>query len=197
MRARDEQKENAIRHEAMKAVVQKGLDGLSMQKLAVAANVSPATIYIYFKDREDLIMQLCITESERMVTATLKDFDPEMPFGKGLKLQWKNRLNYWMKNPLEAQFLELVRNSQYGEKVSKMTKREFSAAMRKFVLGAIERKEMISLPAEVYWSIAFSPLYTLIRFHISGKGFHPEKKYKLDDAQVNKAFSLVLKALTP
>lgn len=197
MRARDEQKENAIRQEAMKAVVQKGLDGLSMQKLAHAANVSPATIYIYFKDREDLILQLCITESERMVTATLKDFDPKMSFGKGLKRQWKNRLNYWMENPLEAQFLEQIRHSQYGEKVFKMVKREFSTTMREFVHGAIERKELIPLPVEVYWSLAFSPLYALIKFHISGKGFHSEKKYMLDDAQVNQAFALVLKALTP
>jgi AcrR family transcriptional regulator len=197
MRTRDELKENAIRLEAMKMVVRDGLDGLSMQKLAKAANVSPATIYIYFKDREDLILQLCITESERMVRATLKDFDPGMPFGKGLKLQWKNRLNYWLENTLEAQFLEQVRHSQYGKKVFKMVKREFSNTMREFVHGAIERKELLKLPVEVYWSIAFSPLYSLIKLHVSGKGFHSEKKYQLDTAEFNQAFSLVLKALTP
>ena len=40
--------------------VKGGFNGFSMQKLAKAANVSPATIYIYFKDKEDLIQQLYI-----------------------------------------------------------------------------------------------------------------------------------------
>lgn len=142
-------------------------------------------------------MQLCITESERMVTATLKDFNPSMSFAEGLKLQWKNRLAYWTENTLGAEFLEQIRHSQYGQQVFKMVKREFSNTMREFVHGAMERKELIELPVEVYWSVAYSPLYALIKFHVSGKGFHSEKKYKLDDEQIDKAFALVLKALTP
>ena len=57
MRTRDENKEAAIRTKALEMIVKVGLDGLSMQKLAKSANVSPATIYIYFKDREDLILK--------------------------------------------------------------------------------------------------------------------------------------------
>jgi AcrR family transcriptional regulator len=58
MRTRDENKESAIRQKAIEMIVKKGFDGLSMQKLAKAADVSPATIYIYYKDRDDLIVQL-------------------------------------------------------------------------------------------------------------------------------------------
>jgi AcrR family transcriptional regulator len=43
---------------AMEMIVAEGFDGLSMQKLAKAAGVSPATIYIYWKNREDLLNQL-------------------------------------------------------------------------------------------------------------------------------------------
>jgi AcrR family transcriptional regulator len=197
MRARDELKENAIREEAMKMIVREGLDGLSMQKLAKAANVSPATIYIYYKDREDLIIQLSILESQRMLKATLKNFHSGLSFADGLKLQWKNRLSYWMEDPVAAQFLEQVRHSQYSEKVFKMVKQEFSLAMRDFVHGAIKRKELVKLPVEVYWAVAYAPLYSLIKFHISGKGFHNENKYTLDQSQVNLALRLVIKALTP
>ncbi len=51
MRTRDEAKETAIRKKAMALIVQEGFDGLSMHKLARAAGVSVATIYIYYKDR--------------------------------------------------------------------------------------------------------------------------------------------------
>ena len=51
MRIRDEKKESLIKQKAIEMIVKYGFDGLSMQKLAKAAKVSPATIYIYFKDR--------------------------------------------------------------------------------------------------------------------------------------------------
>ena len=51
MRTRDEKKEHAIRRRALEIIVERGFDGFSMQKLAKAAGVSPATLYIYFKDR--------------------------------------------------------------------------------------------------------------------------------------------------
>ena len=58
MRVRDPGKEHAIRERALDMIVAHGFDGLSMQKLAKAAGVSPATIYIYFKNRDDLIVSL-------------------------------------------------------------------------------------------------------------------------------------------
>jgi TetR/AcrR family transcriptional regulator, multidrug resistance operon repressor len=96
MRTRDENKEAAIRQKALEMIVKHGFDGFSMQKLARAASVSPATIYIYFKDREDLLLQLCQEVSQKMMDATLKDFDPAMSFSEGLKLQWINRARYCM-----------------------------------------------------------------------------------------------------
>ncbi|MBA4056563.1 MAG: TetR/AcrR family transcriptional regulator, partial [Marivirga sp.] len=64
MRTRDELKEQKIREKAIEMIVNEGFDGLSMQKLAKAANVSPATIYLYFKNREDLLNQLYISIEE-------------------------------------------------------------------------------------------------------------------------------------
>src|SRR5215204_1827560 len=128
MRIRDEAKEIAIRKKAMELIVQEGFDGLSMHKLARAADVSVATIYIYYKDREDLILSLCEEETTRMTEATLKDFDPYMSFSDGLKNQWKNRAAFWLKNPIEAQFLERMRHSPYQEKILIFLKKDFIEA---------------------------------------------------------------------
>ncbi|MES2591231.1 MAG: TetR/AcrR family transcriptional regulator [Bacteroidota bacterium] len=196
MRTKDENKADAICQKAMEIIVSKGFDGLSMQKLAKAANVSPATIYIYFKDREDLILQVAIKAAEKMVSATLKDFNPEMSFEQGLKIQWGNRANYWLKNPIEAQFVEMVRHSPNGETVFKMVKAEFSTVMGEFVQRAIKRKELIKLPLEVYWAVAFAPLYTLVKFHNNGRSIRNEK-FIWNDNYMKQTFKLVLKALQP
>ncbi|MGV3508924.1 MAG: TetR/AcrR family transcriptional regulator [Sphingobacteriaceae bacterium] len=196
MRIRDENKEQAICEKAIEMVVAKGFDGLSMQKLAKEANVSPATIYIYFKDREDLILQLCMRESQKMVEATFEDFNTEMDFVEGMRLQWKNRAAYWLKNPFSAQFLEQAKHTNYGEQAFEYTKSQFASAMGKFLRKAVKNGEVVELTTEVFWATAFSPLYTLIKFHLAGKGM-AQRPFVLDDNILDQTLKLVIKALTP
>lgn len=196
MRTRDEKKIAALFQKAMEIIVTDGFDGLSMQKLAKAARVSPATIYIYFKDREDLIHEVSVKAVENMISATLKNFKPSMSLEKGLKIQWKNRSEFWLNNPLEAKFIEMVRHSHIGENVFTKVKEEFSLVLGEFVRGAIKRKELAKLPLEVYWSIAFSPLYTLIKFHNDGRSIGG-KEFRWSNAYMQQTLKLVLKALQP
>src|SRR5689334_17351510 len=109
MRSKDELKRQAIREKTIEMVVKSGLDGFSMQKLARAAGVSPATLYIYYKDREDLILQTCIEISNDLFDATIRDFDPDMHFAEGMRVQWKNRAAFFMEHPVELEFMEQIR----------------------------------------------------------------------------------------
>lgn len=196
MRIRDEKKEQLIKLKAMETIVKHGFDGLSMQKLAKDAKVSPATIYIYFKDREDLIEKIAIEKFNMMTEVTLKGFSPNMPFEKGLKKQWNNRANFWLNNPMEARFLEQVRFSPIGFKVHSKIKKEFSDIMHQFLENAIKNKELMPLSTEVFWSLAYAPLYQLIKFHLDGKGMK-HQAFSLDQKTLNTTFKLVLKSLTP
>ena len=196
MRSRDEQKENLVKQEALKMMVQQGFDGFSMQKLAKAAKVSPATLYIYYKDKEDLIIQLGIEYGQLMVEKTLKDFDPSASFEEGLRLQWNNRAKYWLENPIAAKFFDLLQHTPYQEAVSIGINDQFKEVMTVFARNAIARKELIQVPFEVYWCIAFAPLYNLLRFHFVGqsKGGRP---FVWSDEIMNQTLQLVIKALKP
>lgn len=196
MRTRDIHKERAIRDHALKMIVKTGFDGLSMQKLARAADVSPATIYIYFKDRDDLILQLFIEASKKMTEATLKDFDPSMSFSEGLKVQWMNRARYCMANPDEMHFLEQIRHSPLQEKSLELLGTKFKENMKAFVTNAIKNGELVKVPLEVYWSVAFAPLYTLVQFHIAGTSIGGNK-FKFSEKIMLETLALVLKALKP
>jgi TetR/AcrR family transcriptional repressor of multidrug resistance operon len=198
MRTRDENKELAIRQKAMEMIVKVGFDGLSMQKLAKAADVSPATIYIYFKDRDDLIVQLWKSEMEKMAKASLEGFDPEMSFEEGLRLQWMNRARFCMENQQSTYFMEQVRHSPYDILCQKKMDKSFLQAMESFVHNAIKRKELMPLPLEVYWSVAYSPLYQLVRMHMLGKGMMGgAEKFVLNEKIMNQTLQLVVKALKP
>ena len=196
MRQRDPKKESKIKQIALQMIVEEGFDRLSMQKLAKAANVSPATIYIYFKDREDLILQIGIEEERKMFEATLMNFDPEMSFEEGLRVQWINRANYFLKNPNQMHFMEQLKYSRFSKEINAQMKSDFIQKMTRFAQKAIYNKELVPLPVEVYWSLAFAPLYQLVKFHINKKGMQ-NKPFELDEPTLQHTLSLVLKGLKP
>jgi TetR/AcrR family transcriptional repressor of multidrug resistance operon len=197
VRARDPQKERAIREKALDTIVRHGFDGLSMQRLAKEVGVSPATIYIYFENRDDLILSLYREESRKMAEATLEGFDPGASFAVGLRVQWKNRARYCLENPREAHFLEQIRHSPFHSHEETAKGRAFIEAMRAFCSGAIERGELVRVPVEVYWSVAFAPLYQLLKFHLHGRGLSGTPRFVLDEKLMDRTLELVVKALTP
>ncbi|WP_221392352.1 TetR/AcrR family transcriptional regulator [Dyadobacter sp. NIV53] len=142
MRIRDINKELVIREKAIEMIVNQGFDGLSMHKLAKSAGVSVATIYIYFKDREDLIQQLYTEETKKMADATLINFDPESHFDEGLKIQWMNRINYCVANPYSMTFMEQVKHSPLIDR--SVIDRSFLDAMSKFVLYSYQTERIIA-----------------------------------------------------
>jgi AcrR family transcriptional regulator len=180
MRTRDEVKEQTIREKAIKMIVKEGLDGFSLQKLAKAANVSPATIYIYYHDKEDLIVSLGAEITDNLLDYSLKGFSPDMSFAEGLRVQWMNRARY----------------SSFYDKVHNKVKLNFGAMMREFVYNAIKRKELKRLPFEVYWSVAFAPLYQLIKFHNQGRSY-VNREFELTSKMINQTLNLVIRSLKP
>jgi TetR/AcrR family transcriptional regulator, multidrug resistance operon repressor len=195
MRIKDENKITSIREKAIEMIVKKGFDGLSMQKLAKAANVSPATIYIYYKDRVDLLNKLYIECEQKFTKESTKDFDPEMDFQDGLWQLWKNRFHLINSSPLEFHFMEQFRNSPLiNHKDVQIA--SFKEKMGKFVHNSIKKKQLIELPIQTYWSIAYGPFYSLIKFHLNQKTLHG-KKFILTERKMKEAFTLVLKALQP
>lgn len=196
MRTRDPHKETSIRTQAIKMIVKNGLDGFSMQKLAKAASVSPATLYIYYKDRDDLILSLSMEIAHKLMETSLQNFHPKMSFADGLAMQWKNRLDFFLKYPDDMEFIEHIRYTPLYEKVQEMMVKNFGEVMGKFVRTAINNGELAPLPFEVYWAVAFAPLYQLIKFHAQGRSYK-SAHFVLTDDIVQQTLQLVLKALRP
>lgn len=195
MRYRDENKVLAIREAAINMVARDGLENFGINRLAKAAGVSPATIYIYYKDKEDLLTTISIEEGIRMTRATLDGFDPNMFFKEGLWVQWKNRADFSLDNHMAAAFFEQLRNSTYKDKMVEAIGEEFKKKMGNFVENAIIRGEIKRMSLEVYWSVAFAPLYSLIKFHNEGKSLDG-RTFKFSEKVMKDTFDCVIKGLS-
>jgi TetR/AcrR family transcriptional repressor of multidrug resistance operon len=194
MRTRNTNKVQLVKQKAIELIVKNGLEGFSMNKLARACNVSVATLYIYYKDRDDLIIKVAIEEGRLMGDAMIKDFDPELPFEQGLRKQWENRYNYMIANPIMGLFFDQLRSSSYQQEFLSSFLKGFQLVVGKFMHNVIERGEIEAMPFEVYWSVAFAPLYNLIRFETEGQSMGG-KPFKMTDEILWKTFDLVVKAL--
>jgi TetR/AcrR family transcriptional repressor of multidrug resistance operon len=194
MRIRNTDKVQLVKQKAIELIVKHGLEGFSMNKLAKACSISVATLYIYYKDRDDLILKIAIEEGALMGDAMIKDFDPEMLFEQGLRKQWENRYNYMVANPIITLFFEQLRSSSYQQIFLSSFLKDFKLVMGKFMDNVIARGEIDVMPFEVYWSVAFAPLYNLIRFENEGQSM-AGKPFKMTDEILWKTFDLVVKAL--
>jgi TetR/AcrR family transcriptional repressor of multidrug resistance operon len=194
MRTRNIDKVQLVKQKAIELIVKNGLEGFSMNKLARACNVSVATLYIYYKDRDDLIIKVAVEEGRLMGDAMIKDFDPELPFEQGLRKQWENRYNYMIANPIMGLFFDQLRSSSYQQEFLSSFLKGFQVVVGKFMHNVIERGEIEAIPFEVYWSVAFAPLYNLIRFETEGQSMGG-KPFKMTDEILWKTFDLVVKAL--
>jgi AcrR family transcriptional regulator len=201
MRTRDINKEQLVKQKAIETIVKYGLEGFTINKLAKACGISVGTPYVYYKDKDDLIIKIVLEEGARMEEAMNRDFDPEASLEDGLRIQWRNRFDYMIENPLLGQFFDQISSSTYHQQFSAMFRSDSGMFLSKFkenigcfLTNVVERGEMDAMPFEVYWSVAFSPLYALMRFHHQGHsvGGMP---FKISDEVLWGAFNRVIKAL--
>src|SRR4051812_21340942 len=121
MRTRDEHKEALVKEKAVELLVKYGFEGFSMQKLAKEANVSPATLYIYYADKDDLIRKLGIELGSRFAAAMMDGFSGKMTLRDGLKKQWENRSRYFINHPMDVRAYEVIRHSPMGTEILQST----------------------------------------------------------------------------
>jgi AcrR family transcriptional regulator len=195
MRARDENKEAVIREKAFEIVVKHGFDGLSMHKLAKAAGVSPATIYIYYESREDLLNKLFMYAQRSFAKVALEDFSPDMSLEAGLLRQWKNRLKFIEMHPNLYRFFDQFRNSPLVNHKD-VNMNEFKENMQRFAKNAVAKGEMDKMEPEIFWSVAYGTFYSLVKFHLDEKKMMNEN-FRLTEAKMKQALKLVVKALKP
>ncbi len=196
MRTRDCHKEEIVKQKAIEMMVKLGIEGFGMNRLAKESGVSVATLYIYYADKDDLIKKIGIEIGQSFFTEMVKGFATTMPFKDGLRKQWENRSRFATKYPLHVACWELLSHSSYRESILEGSLLDFKTLMGDFLKNAIDKKELIPISKEVFWSIAYGPLYTLLRFHNEGKSMGGAP-FQLTQKTTDEAFELVLKALTP
>jgi TetR/AcrR family transcriptional regulator, multidrug resistance operon repressor len=166
MRPKNLEKEAAIRTIALRIISEEGLENLTMQKLAKAANISPRTIYLKYENKEDLLIKLFIKEVlGPYEKAILDNFHPDMDFPEGVKRIWQNGFHYLINN---RHAFALIQHGKISPLLNKAYQKEniregdFFAPVQQFLRQHTAAGTIRDFPHEVHRALLFSPLLDLV-----------------------------------
>ena len=110
-RVKSNDKRTALLKATLNLVINNGFHDAPMSKIAKIAEVSPATIYIYFENKQDLINQLYLEIKASFSQHAFKNCDENKSIKKSFELIWFNIAHYKLQAVEEAMFLSQCDNT--------------------------------------------------------------------------------------
>ena len=189
MRFKDENKKEAIFNAAIMLINSTGFAETSMSKIAKKANVSPATIYVYFENKEDLLNKMYIMVKQKLGKGLLKGVTENMPIKERFRRLWKNMFFSFIDNPEYFRFIEQFSNSPLINKVS--IEEAHSQYHSLYDLYEIGRNENIikEYPLQLISYFSFMPIINIAKDHLSGE-------FNMSDKVLEDAVELAWDAIT-
>jgi len=166
LRPKNLEKEAAIRTMALQIIAEEGLENLSMQKLAKAANVSPRTIYIKYENKEDFLVKLFIEEVlGSYEKAIVENFNPDIGFTEGVKKIWLNAFQYLKNNKPAFALIQYGKSSPllnraYQQKGIK--EGDYFSSIHYFLKRNIDAGIIKDFPHDVLRALLYPPLLELV-----------------------------------
>ena len=90
MRPRNEDKQKSVIDATITVVNKQGFSNASIAKIATEAGVSPATIYVYYRDKTDLIVSVYYAVKADYSRALYDGLSSKNSVKKNLKIFWDN-----------------------------------------------------------------------------------------------------------
>jgi len=104
-------KRSALLNATLILVHNNGFHAAPMAKIAKLAGVAPATIYLYFENKQDLINKLYLEVKSSFSHCAFKGYDDKLPVKKGFEIIWHNIAEYKLNKIKEATFLSQCDNT--------------------------------------------------------------------------------------
>jgi len=106
-------KKTLIMQSTLKLITENGFHATPVSMIANDSGVAAGTIYRYFKNKEDIINELYTYVKIDFNNAILKGMYQDISIREEYYLKWRNMVDYYMNNPLEAKFMQQYAASPY------------------------------------------------------------------------------------
>jgi len=188
MRIKDEIKQDALFEATVKLVNEIGFASSSVSKIAKQAGISPATIYVYFKNKEDLLVSTYIEIKKNIGRAIHEDFDDSLPIRDILKNVWIKMFDYIARYPNYFQYTEQFSNSPYQSLVDKQEIERYFDPVITVLYRGIEQRIIKNVDFHILTAFMFYPIMALSNARVC-------MDFELNDENIEAAFTLAWDAI--
>lgn len=112
-------KRNALVKATIELVNNSGFHATPMSKIAKLANVSPATIYLYFESKQDLVNQTYIEVKAEYTKYAFATYNEKMSVENGFETIWKRIAEFKLNEFKNAMFLAQCDNTPMIDELSR------------------------------------------------------------------------------
>lgn len=110
MRMKDDEKQKSIKKAVVELILEEGFHGASISKIARAAGVSPATVYVYYENKEVMMRSIYMEYAEESFEFLLQQISPNMEGRQLIEALIKGYYNYIIENGEIFHFVEQFRS---------------------------------------------------------------------------------------
>jgi|TARA_B110000259_G_scaffold77917_1_gene91381 AcrR family transcriptional regulator len=147
-------KRNALIKATIDLVNNNGFHATPMSKIAKMANVSPATIYLYFENKQDLVNKTYIEVKAIYTDYAFKTYNESMSVKKGFEIIWRRIADFKLIECENAMFLAQCDNTPM---IDEQSRQEGIKHLQPLLdLWARGKKEGIIQPMSDYLLYAYS-----------------------------------------
>jgi len=186
-RTRDLAKYDSIIQASVNLTNKLGFDGISISKIAKKAKVSPATIYIYFDNKEDLFTKLYIDIREKMSKGALEGLEEGMTTEEMFKSIWHHSFAFNLKHPEYLVYREQFERTTMMRNI-KPEEFELFKTIDSLLRRGIEEKTIKTLPLPILTAFSYAPIITLLTYHNAGI-------VKMDENHIEQACAIAWNAI--
>ena len=161
MRTKDEEKQAALFEATVKAVNEVGFAAASVSRIAKLARVSPATLYIYYSNKEDLLVSTYIDIKKNLSRAILRDFDAGLPIRDILFKVWMSMSDHISRNLDHFRFTEQFANSPYQDLIDREEVEQYYTPLIQVLERGIEQKIIKDVEHDILAAFIFHPVVVL------------------------------------
>lgn len=183
MRVRDIQKEQAVFEATIQVVNEIGFASASISKIAKAAGVSVGTIYIYYENKEDLVVNTYYQVKAALTKCYYEKMNATDDVKTQLNIFWNNVVKAGSSVPHLVAYAEQFSNSPFHDKVDQEKMGELAKPLLELLAKGVAENKIKNLSLELFVAFFVVPANFLGNRKLCG-GFKVNKK------NLNEAFEL-------
>ena len=103
---------HSIQEAAMRVIARRGMAAATMAEIAAEAGIAKGTIYLYFRDRDELVEKTFETAMNELMTRIDAAFDPNGTFEENLRRTLSAKMDYFLQN---REFFRLYLSLRFPE----------------------------------------------------------------------------------